>query len=202
MGLYLVLKIHIIFKNMNTSETIEKIAAALVAFQGEMPTVSFDAKNPFLKNKYASLTQLVTVAKPYLLKHGLAVTQLINGSQVVTMLLHASGQYISSTTDLHIDAGKGLSSSQVAGVAITYARRYAYASILGLVADEDNDGHTGETPAAPPILKAPADILVDISKANTEKHLSNIWGKYAQYQKDKAFVDAVRNRKAELLKKS
>ena len=186
---------------MNTSEQINEVAAALVAFQGEMPTVGFDAKNPFLKNKYASLTQLVETAKPYLLKHGLAVTQLINGSQVVTMLLHSSGQYISSVTDLHIDAGKGLSSSQTAGVAITYARRYAYASILGLVADEDNDGHTGATQAAPPILKAPADVITDISKATTEKHLSNIWGKYKQYQKDSVFVNAVKDRKAKLLTK-
>lgn len=187
---------------MNTSEKINEVAAALVAFQGEMQTVSFDAKNPFLKNKYANLTQLVETAKPYLLKHSLAVTQLINGSQVITMLLHSSGQYIASETDLHIDAGKGLSSSQTAGVAITYARRYAFASILGIVADEDNDGHTGVTQAAPPVLKAPADLIAEIAKATTEKHLSNIWGKYSQYQKDKAFVDAVKERKLVLNAKS
>jgi hypothetical protein len=37
---------------------------------------------------------------------------------------------------------KGKSAALVAGSGITYLRRYAWAAILGLYADEDIDGHT------------------------------------------------------------
>ena len=40
---------------MKTSESIQSLAAALVAFNSECPEVVFDKENKFLGNKYATL---------------------------------------------------------------------------------------------------------------------------------------------------
>jgi len=123
---------------------INELATALSAFQGEMKTVGFDALNPFFKSKYATLSALVSRAAPVLASHGLAVSQLLTGDgAVTTMLLHKSGQYLETT--LRLEPVK--KDPQGVGSAITYARRYAYAAILGLVSDEDDDGNSACTPA-------------------------------------------------------
>lgn len=123
---------------MEKSESLEKLAGALNQFQSEMGTVVFDSANPFFKSKYASLSALVSKSKPILAKNGLSVSQLVSdGGSVTTMLLHSSGQFLSST--LTLKAVK--EDPQGQGSAITYARRYAYAAILGIVSDEDDDGN-------------------------------------------------------------
>lgn len=48
----------------------------------------------------------------------------------------ATGEFIEATTPLMLDRDN----SQGLGSAITYTRRYALLSILGLVADQDDDG--------------------------------------------------------------
>lgn len=132
---------------MNKSETIAKLASALVKAQAEMPKVKFDAKNPFLKNKYATLGALVEAARPVLAKHGLAVSQFPTSYEsqvgVSTVLMHESGEWVEESIAVDVEVGKGLSLNQAAGVTITYLRRYAFAGILGLLSEEDNDGDDG-----------------------------------------------------------
>lgn len=123
---------------MEKSEQIKDLATALSSFQGEMEFVGYDANNPFFKSKYATLTALVTKSKEMLNKHGLSVSQLLEGEcGVTTLLMHISGQWISSTVTLK----PVKQDPQGLGSAITYARRYAYASILGLVSDNDDDAN-------------------------------------------------------------
>ncbi len=130
---------------MNQSETIGKLATALGAFQKDMPTVSQDATNPFFHSSYATLAGLVGAAGPLLPAHGLSVTQITEGAgAVTTMLMHISGEYISGTLELN----PVKNDPQGRGSAITYARRYSYASILGLVTDKDDDGNAGSKPPA------------------------------------------------------
>lgn len=143
---------------MEKSETITKLALALVAFQKDMGAVSFDANNPFFQNKYATLAALVAHAKPLLASNKLAVSQLTEGEGgVTTILMHESGEYMFSTLTLK----PSKDDPQGRGSAITYARRYGYASILGLVSDDDDDGNaataTAETakPASKPAAKKP-----------------------------------------------
>lgn len=118
-----------------------ELCAALVAAQAEFGTVKKDATNPFFKSKYADLPSVVAHASPVLAKHGLAVSQHIgwNGEfdVLTTMLIHASGQYLTDTMRLHLVKDD----PQGQGSAVTYARRYSYMAILGLVADEDDDGN-------------------------------------------------------------
>lgn len=60
---------------MNKSESIKNLAAALAAAQAEMPVAVFDATNPFLKSKYASLGAVIQASRPILAKHKLSLVQ-------------------------------------------------------------------------------------------------------------------------------
>lgn len=120
---------------------MDQLAAALVAAQAEFSAVPKTADNPFFKSKYADLATVVSHTQPILAKHGLAVSQFptqINGEPaLITYLLHASGQVLSDT--MKLCAAKNDPQGQ--GAAITYARRFAYMAVLGLVADADDDGN-------------------------------------------------------------
>lgn len=139
---------------MEKSESITELAKALVSFQLKIKTVDFDKNNPFYNSRYATLTALVENSKAELYNCNLAVSQLCEDEgSVTTILMHTSGEYILSTLTLKAvkrmikdEEGKKFfpesPDPQSIGSAITYARRYAYAAILGLVSNEDDDGNT------------------------------------------------------------
>jgi len=60
---------------MNKSESITHLATALARAQAEMPVAVFDATNPFLKSKYASLGAVIQASRPILAKHKLSLVQ-------------------------------------------------------------------------------------------------------------------------------
>lgn len=129
---------------MQASTDISMVSAALVKAQGEFPPVSMNCTNPYYNSRYADLGAVIEVAIPVLQKHGLAFSQAVEGGDgqvgITTILLHESGQYISSYVVIPIE-GKNM--AQEAGKAITYLRRYALSSMLGLFTEEDNDGNPG-----------------------------------------------------------
>ena len=114
---------------MNKSNTLSKIAGAIAKAQAEMPVVKFDAQNPFLKNKYATLGAVIETARPILAKHELAIVQspVSNVDQIgiTTLITHSSGEWLEDTIFIAAQDGKGLSSAQNAGVVISYLRRYS-----------------------------------------------------------------------------
>jgi len=130
---------------MEHSESIANLAAALSTFQANVPSVPFDGTNAFLKNRYATLKAMIETARPVLAENGLSVSQIVVSYDgqigVETVLMHNSGEWISNTAILPPGEEKGKSGAQVAGSTITYLRRYSYAAILGLYADEDTDGN-------------------------------------------------------------
>ena len=136
---------------MKQSESIKEIATALSSFQGEITSVSKDSVNPFFKMKYASLSAVWDTIKKPLTDNGLSVTQVAlpiteDGRIILeTMLMHSSGEWISGSLPIKPvkDDPQGL------GSAITYARRYAISGLLGIVADEDDDGETHRTTQSP-----------------------------------------------------
>lgn len=129
---------------MNKSDSIANLAVALSQAQKEMPVVLFDAKNPFLKNNYATLGAIISATKPVLAAHGLSISQFPVSEQgrigVTSILMHESGEFLEETISLVPEHGRGVSDNQAAGITITYLRRYAWASICGAYADEDADG--------------------------------------------------------------
>lgn len=127
---------------MNRSETINELAAALSKAQAELRNPAFDSTNPHFKSKFASLAGVRDTITPVLVKHGLSVSQLATNDHegrpcVETMLMHSSGQWISST--LAVPVAKA--DAHGAGSAITYARRYSLMAIVNVVGDEDDDGN-------------------------------------------------------------
>lgn len=153
---------------MLKSDKINELAAALSVAQGKLGAASFDARNGFLNNEYATIGSFIETAKPVLAECGLAVSQSVTGTGdavgVTTVLMHASGQWIEDTVTLPVSDEKGKSRAQVAGSIVTYLRRYAYQSILGMYsADDDDDGGGGhrqavQRPVARSLPQSPANV--------------------------------------------
>ena len=139
--------------SMHKSESIANLAAALVAFQAEVRNPHNSAENPFHRNKYAPLQDILRDVRPLLAQHGLSVSQLVHSDGeaigVTTMLMHTSGEYIADTASMQPGSEKGKSAAQVAGSIITYLRRYALAAVLGIASEDDDDGNVGLKQAAP-----------------------------------------------------
>lgn len=140
-------------------EPINELAKALAAAQGEMRGAAKDAKNPHFKSDYATLASVIETARPVLAKHGLAVVQLPGaiddtGLHLTTILMHASGQNIRSDFVMPVPRRD----PQGVGSAITYARRYALMSVLGIPA-EDDDGNAAQPAEPVKAAKPKADDL-------------------------------------------
>lgn len=130
---------------MEHSESVNQIAAALIAAQGDMESAKRTADNPFFKSKYADLAICIETARPVLKSHGLGVIQSADCdgdlAVVETMLIHTSGEWFKSRTVLR----PSKADPQGMGSAVTYARRYAYMAIIGM-ASEDDDGNAASQP--------------------------------------------------------
>ena len=126
------------------SPTICKITEALSKFQGQVKQPSFNRKvrvNNTYNFEYADLGACVAAAAPVLQANDLAITQIICGGFLVTTLLHKSGEFITSTMPYDLSR---FTKMQDLGSALTYAKRYSYCAILGIVADADDDANTAD----------------------------------------------------------
>ena len=122
---------------MTTSETITKIAPALLKAQKEIGSAKKGSDNPFFKSKYADLGEVISVCKEELNSNGIAVLQTVGVGTLTTTLLHESGEFISETMNI---VSKSENNPQDYGSAITYAKRYSLQSML-LIPSEDDDGN-------------------------------------------------------------
>ena len=126
---------------MKTSEKIDLISKALVAAQKEIKPAIKESKNPYFRSTYADLTAVVEAIKEPLNKHGISFLQLVHSGErdtVETVLLHESGQYISTETRVYCARPND---PQAFGSGITYTKRYALQAALGLPT-EDDDGNS------------------------------------------------------------
>lgn len=131
----------------NKSESITELAQALVKFQEQCPNIPLnESVTVKLKSggqysfRYASIDHILNLIRPILSKHGLAFTQLLGKPGVVsTVLMHSSGQWIESITEVN-----STGSIQDIGGHYTYLKRYALCAILGVVAESDDDAGSGD----------------------------------------------------------
>ncbi len=131
-----------------------ELFAALAKAQAKFEMAEKAGANPHFKSRYATLASVVEAAREPLAEHGLCVMQLpgnagIGNIAVTTILGHASGQWLESV--LYVAPVKF--DAQSAGSVITYLRRYALMSVLG-IAPEDDDGEAAV--ARPEGRSAPA----------------------------------------------
>ncbi len=133
------------------SNDIKELAAALAKVQAKLVPAPKDSENPFFKSKYADLVSVWDACRGPLTENGFSVTQLIKGDRLDTYLLHSSGEYVVASCPILAKD----QSAQAMGSAITYARRYSLAAVVGVVADDD-DGEAAKGSPAPVPAKKPA----------------------------------------------
>ena len=124
---------------MEKSPSIKNIAKALVLLQTKMQPIAKDSTNPFFKSKYCSLSNIIENIQIPLSECDLSYSQFPDESHLTTILMHGeSGEYLQASYLMPVAKQ---SDPQSVGSAITYARRYALGSILGLNIEEDDDAN-------------------------------------------------------------
>lgn len=129
---------------MRSSETIDKLAAALHAAFSDLPNPHNDAANPHFKSRFVSLEALINWIRPRLLDNGLRLSQPAR---------YADGKVGAAVRWYHGPSGQWLEEGecllpfkgddpQRALAAITYARRGGLMSALGIAGTDDDDGET------------------------------------------------------------
>lgn len=133
---------------------------ALSALQGELPPFGDDQQREVTVEhkdgtshsyKYVTLNTIMEVVGPLMAKHGLSFTALPGyndpGDGKVTLslryrLAHSSGEEITGLFPLPGGDGSGTQGQriQAMGSAISYARRYCLAAVLGVASEHDDDG--------------------------------------------------------------
>lgn len=162
--------------NITKSGPIGQLFKALAAAKKSYKTVQRTRENDFTGSKYADLQDLYDATQGALSENGLTVIQfpIENLAQkqagAYSMLGHESGEWVAVELLLPAEAkasgGAMKFDAQSVGSAITYASRYSYRGLVGVVGEDDDDGNAAsqnETPQpppkskqAPPVNKAPA----------------------------------------------
>jgi hypothetical protein len=129
---------------------MKELATALAKAQAKIGAAAKSSTNPHFKSKYADLSEVWDAWQKVGPECGLSLAQTLkfaDGHQfLVTTLLHTSGE--SMTSEMLLTPTKN--DMQGMGSAITYARRYCMAAMVGIVQDDDdaNAASSGErTPA-------------------------------------------------------
>src|SRR6201987_2040174 len=147
------------------SESISKIAVALAKAQAELEnpekslTATIPSPFPHGENRsfrYASLARGLEIVRKCLSKHEIApvqTTAIDSDSGLIkltTTLVHGSGEWIAS--DWPVCAVTETGAPHRMGAALTYARRYALFTLVGIAGEDDLDAPdlpaTGLSPEA------------------------------------------------------
>lgn len=187
---------------MERSESLKAIGKALGLFHTKVAKIPKSESNPFYKSKYAALPSILDAIQIPLEESGLVFTQHPDGEYLTTLLIHfESGEFISSSYKMNPIK----TDPQSIGSAITYARRYALGSILGLNIDEDDDGNKASakanTPAPippPPAPELPWLNLLDKEGNPKEKTLARLQQVFSEGQTIDELKKSVRISKTEL----
>jgi hypothetical protein len=134
------------------SQSLGRLAPALVAAQSELRGIGKDSKNPEFRSEYLSLDKIISTVRPILAKNGLALVQgaepyNLDSLIVESRLIHSSGEWLSSTVVMpligrQLKGGvRGPVDPQASGSTISYGRRYSLSALLSLSTDEDDDGN-------------------------------------------------------------
>jgi hypothetical protein len=126
---------------------VSALAEALVAAQAELPLALKRDANGEVNGrayKYMTLDKLIEATRPILTKHKIVLSQhptmVERGDSFVPGLATVPQCTVDdSRMDFTMPLYLTDKSMQGLGSAITYARRYAWASALGIAAEEDTD---------------------------------------------------------------
>jgi len=117
---------------------------ALVEAQLKIKAPKKDKINPRFKTGYCSLDSIYEAIRIPLAEHGFTIRHTVvkdgDAYWLETFLHHASGEQLSNRIPILVEQ----MTSQGFASALTYSRRYALCSLLGLPTDDDDDGNAAE----------------------------------------------------------
>lgn len=162
------------------SGQVDKIFTAMAKAQGEMGHAAKTEENEFYGSKYADLTACFEAVRQPLFMNGLCIIQSPSAElgyedhdekysasvTLNTLIGHTSGQWIVGKLSMPLSREDAHS----VGSAVTYARRYALAAMLGLAqADDDGNAATSVETEKPDIGMRPPKKTVKKKKAAKKK---------------------------------
>ena len=144
------------------------IHGALLKLQGKVMDAKKSGDNPHFGSSYATLKDMWDACRKHLNDLGLVVTQypaIENGEYVLmTELSHVpSGESVTGKLPI-----VGADNMQKLGSAITYARRYALATMVGII-PEDDDGTAAVGSTSQPAAKSNGSAPATTSTAPASK---------------------------------
>lgn len=157
-----------------TSESTVKLDAAICAVQKELKHAKFDSTNPHYKSKFASFGAVVDSCRDLLTKNGISLTQWCvhndDGKLHLVTRVALNGEWMLGEMSIPVTQ----QTPQQYGAATTYAKRFALAACLGIVADEDDDGNSANAvkPAGSKTTPPPRVDPTPSGNANTQRKLS------------------------------
>lgn len=157
--------------------------AALAKAQSEFPPISRDKEVEVTmksggkyKFKYAPLDAIFAAVRPVLQENGLAVAQPLTSTEdgrpaLRTVLLHSGGGILEGVLPIKTD---GLD-PQALGSLVTYVRRYALTSMLGIATEDDDDARSATAKRTAAANgngngKAPKPLVTEIEKLIADLH--------------------------------
>lgn len=170
---------------MTMSPTIAAITEALLNAKRVFPPIPKDktAKLGSYSYKYADLGNVLDKTDDPLADNGLVLIQPYGGPNVVTLLLHMSGEWFRSVAPL-----TAFTTPQELGAATTYIRRYAAQAMLGITTEEDTDGQGVGAPAEDKAPSGPTALA-------SAKQVNMIAGKAKERDVAEAVVNALITKK-------
>ena len=158
---------------------MKNLLKSLAEFQQEVPVIHKGTQG--YGYSYANLATIFDVINPILKKNKLGFTQLVGDNNIKTIIFHyESGEQLETVTTIPQGTNlKGMNDFQTLGSAITYIRRYALSSALGLITDKDTDA-SGEQIKTAPKVEQPIVINVEDAKSklivvSTLKELQQVY---------------------------
>ena len=174
-----------------SSETIGTIAAALAKAQAQLVnpeksligTIRSDRASGAERSfRYAPLSSGLDIVRKTLSQHEIATVQTTSIDETAgivrlsTVLAHASGEWIAS--DWPVCAISETASPHRMGAALTYARRYALFTLVGIAGEDDLDAPDLMTPTAPDAkTERPTKNRRAAITAAQDYPTSNVWRK-------------------------
>ena len=188
-----------------SSDSVAALAAALAKAQAELTnpekslvaTIPAERGQPERTFRYASLSRGLDIVLKTLGRREIATIQTTaidrnSGTiQLTTTLVHASGEWIAS--DWPVCTLAELPTPHRMGAALTYARRYALFTLVGIAGEDDLDAP--ELPlqsAAPAPIHAPplsTGLLGKNGKSNLSKPVTSLDLEVSARQRDELLVE-------------
>jgi len=155
-----------------SSADISELAKAMLKVQKTLAPACKDAENPFCKSRYASLNSVIDACRDALIAQSVWVVQYpvaVDAGHLglMTKLVHGeSGQWQASLMAMPLPKND----PQGYGSALTYARRYGLATLVGLISEIDDDAEAAtpqrdrQNKAMDAKPKKPSDPLATLPK--------------------------------------